>query len=523
VGESRMMGRQDRDQGRLFYDFNLDDVVPRHHLLRRMNVFVTAALADLHEQLKPFYSEIGRPSVDPELMIRMLIVGYCYGIRHERRLCEELKLHLAYRWFCRLDLDDKVPHHSTFSINRLERFRDSDILRHVFERVVAACMAAGLVKGEGFAVDASVIEANASRYHGKAPDELEWTDAQRQRRAVAEYLAGLEAEPDATAGPNGDKDAGDGTDGGSERRSDRKPPKVISPSDPSSAWTAKANKRVLFGYGLNYLIDAEHAIIVDVEATPARTYDEVEASRTMIERTRHRFGLRPKRLAADTAYGIGRVLAFVTDAGIIPHIPVWDMSKRDDGTFSRLQFRYDRKNDLYICPAGERLTTTGRVHSDHAVRYIASVLCCRECSLKQLPEHAFSPHRAGCQRGRPGCCASQDENKSVLEVTRSAQAGRDALRPPQDAPWLRANAAEGAFGCTRRVPSRCNRTKSQNDGGSAVRSAPTVVCLSCRRELTSQRLNRKIPLTSSQGTIGGEVRGSESDFFDSIDPERTDI
>jgi Transposase domain (DUF772) len=204
-------------------------------------------------------------------MIRMLIVGYCCGIRHERRLCEEVKLHLGYRWFCRLDLTDKVPHHSTFSINRLERFRDSDILRHVFERVVAACMAEGLVKGEGFAVDASVIEANASRYHGKAPDELEWTDAQRRKRAIAEYLAGLEAEVTSL----GEFDGGNGGDhsceGERQPRFDRKPPKVISPSDPSSAWTAKANKRVQFGYGLNYLIDVEHAVIVDVEATPART------------------------------------------------------------------------------------------------------------------------------------------------------------------------------------------------------------------------------------------------------------
>jgi Transposase domain (DUF772) len=106
------MGRQDRDQGRLFYEFNLDDVIPRDHLLRRMNVFVSAALDDLHQQLRAYYSDIGRPSVDPELMIRMLIVGYCYGIRHERRLCEEVKLHLGFRWFCKLDLIDKVPHHS---------------------------------------------------------------------------------------------------------------------------------------------------------------------------------------------------------------------------------------------------------------------------------------------------------------------------------------------------------------------------------------------------------------------------
>src|SRR6202040_630219 len=146
----------------------------------------------MHEQLALYYSEIGRPSIDPELMIRMLIVGYCYGMRSERRLCEEVELHLAYRWFCRLDLDDKVPDHSTFSVNRHGRFRASDTLRHVFEAVARACMDAGLVKGEGFAVDASVIEANASRYHGKAPGEIDWSVPERQTRAAAEFLAGLD-------------------------------------------------------------------------------------------------------------------------------------------------------------------------------------------------------------------------------------------------------------------------------------------------------------------------------------------
>src|SRR6266702_1853284 len=163
-----MMGRQGGDQSQLFYLFNLERRVPACHLLRRINPEGTRVVADLHEKLAPFYSDIGRPSIDPELMIRMLIVGYCYGLRFERRLCEEVELHLAYRWFCRLDLDDKVPDHSTFSVNRHGRFRDSDILRHVFEAVVRACMDAGLVKGEGFAVDASVMEADASRYHGKA-------------------------------------------------------------------------------------------------------------------------------------------------------------------------------------------------------------------------------------------------------------------------------------------------------------------------------------------------------------------
>jgi transposase len=189
-----MMGRRSGNQPSLFYEFRLDDRIPKNHLLRGINAFATAALAVVHEQLDPYYSEIGRPSVDPELMIRMLIVGYCYGLRSERKLTQEVELHLAYRWFCRLDLDDRVPHHSTFSENRLHRFRESDVFRHIFERVVSACMAAGLVKGEGFAVDASVMEANASRHHGKAASEIDWTEKQRQKRAVAEYLAALKAE-----------------------------------------------------------------------------------------------------------------------------------------------------------------------------------------------------------------------------------------------------------------------------------------------------------------------------------------
>ena len=135
-----MMGRQIGDQASLFYEFRLDDRVPKEHLLRRINRFLSPVLGGLHAQLQAYYSEIGRPSIDPELMIRMLIVGYCYGVRSERKLSQEVELHLAYRWFCRLDLDDKVPHHSTFSENRLHRFRQSDVFRQIFERVVAACM-----------------------------------------------------------------------------------------------------------------------------------------------------------------------------------------------------------------------------------------------------------------------------------------------------------------------------------------------------------------------------------------------
>ncbi len=357
-----MMGRQTGDQSQLFYLFNLERRISAGHLLRRINPVVSRILVELRVKLAPFYSGIGRPSIDPELMIRMLIIGYCYGIRSERRLCEEVELHLAYRWFCRLDLDDQVPDHSTFSVNRHGRFRDSDILRQVFEAVVRACMDAGLVRGEGFAVDASVMEANASRYHGKAPDEIAWAEPERQTRAVKEYLAGL----DVDAQPN----------------PDRKPPKVISPSDPCSAWTAKANKRVQFGYGLNYLIDIENAVIIDVEPTPARTYDEVASTKTMLNRTERCFGLKPKRLAADTAYGTGRFLGWLVEQRIVPHIPVRDASERDDGTLSRSDFRWDRRRGVYICPNGKLLHTTGTVHEGNTLRYRASKFDCEVCPLK---------------------------------------------------------------------------------------------------------------------------------------------
>jgi hypothetical protein len=222
-------------------------------------------------------------------------------------------------------------------------------------------MKAGLVNGEGFAVDASVIEADASRYHGKAPDEIDWLAPERQTRAVAEFLAAFN---------DGDADA------------DRKPPKVISPVDPCSAWTAKANKRVQFGYGLNYLIDIKHAVIVDVEATPARTYDEVAATKTMIKRTEERLGLKPERLAADTAYGTGKFLNWVIGAGITPHIPVWDMSKREQGILSRADFTFDAERNLYICPQGKLLKTTGTVHEGRTILYRARTHDCGPCPLK---------------------------------------------------------------------------------------------------------------------------------------------
>src|ERR1035438_4343086 len=186
-----MMGQHAGGQEKLFYSFNLEDHVPQNHLLRGIDRFLD--LSELREHLAEYYSHTGRPSIDPELMIRMLIVGYSFGIRSERRLCEEVHLNLAYRWFCHLGLEDAVPDHSSFSKNRHGRFRESDALRHLFETVLQRCMSENLVRGEGFAIDASVIKADANRTRGPSGEEvIDWKAPGRSTRAVREYLAALD-------------------------------------------------------------------------------------------------------------------------------------------------------------------------------------------------------------------------------------------------------------------------------------------------------------------------------------------
>ena len=289
--------------------------------------------------MKSHYSHLGCPSVCPELMIRMLVVGYCYSIRSERRLCDDVKMNLAYPWCCGLGLEDKVPHHSTFSVNRHGRFRDSDILRKVFEEVVCGCMKTGLVGGEGFAVDASVIEADASRFQRIKRSEVDWTPEQRRSRPVQEYLDALESANPPT--------------------SPKQKPKAMSPTDPAAAWTTRGRHKGMFGY----LIDMENAVIVDVEATPTRISKEVDTTETMIERTEDRFGLKPDRIAGDVAYGTGEMLGWLVKRKIDPHVPVWDRTQvAADGKYVRADFTYDKERDLYLCPGGKELKTSGTVH-----------------------------------------------------------------------------------------------------------------------------------------------------------------
>jgi transposase len=380
-----MMGRLNRDQSQLFYSFRLEEVVPDDHLVRDI-----AGILDLdwvRAELAPYYSPIGRPSIDPVLMIRLLIVGYVFAIRSERLLCREVQVNLAYRWFCGLGIEDKIPDHSAFSRARNERFRDSDIFRRVFERVVEACIAAGLVGGEGFAVDASLIVADANKQ--RSIPGSEWKkdcDPQAASRAVKEYLSTLDH---AAFGA-----ASDVT------------PKFVSPSDPAAQWTGAMRGPAFFAYADNYLVDVKFGVIVDVEASRAIRQAEVGAAKTMLERTQERFGIKPDRLAADTAYGSAATLDWlVNEKKIAPHIPVIDKSRRDDGSLSRDDFAFDKDRNVYVCPQGKLLHTTGTIHDGETILYRARTYDCGSCPLK------------------PKCCPKAPERKiprSIYEDARNA-------------------------------------------------------------------------------------------------------
>src|SRR3954464_10060797 len=370
-----MMGRREDSQVQFLYAFDLDKVVPPDHLVRQIDGVLD--LSWVHKELAPYYSHTGRPSIDPVLMIRMLLVGYVFALRSERRLCSEGQVNLAYRWFCKLSVEDMIPDHSVFCRARHERFRDSDALRRVFEGVVAMCIAAGLVGGEAFSVDASLIKADVDKKKRIAGDQpMSWPKAEEASRAVREYLTAL----DAARSDDENSDGGGGKSSGGGRRS--KPPKEVSLTDPQATWVTRPGVDPFFAYDANYLIDNKAGIILDAVGTRANRAVEIAVTQIMVDRVEGRFDLRPKRLAGDTAYGAVRLLKWLVDRKITPHVPVWDKSARPDGTFSRADFVFDQERNIYVCPGGAELTSTGNIDQGHIVYYRASKGDCSRCSLK---------------------------------------------------------------------------------------------------------------------------------------------
>ena len=397
-----MMGPRQEAQAALFYDFLLEDHVPQNHLLRSIDRFVD--LTSIRAHLSDFYSHTGRPSVDPELLIRMLLVGYCFGIRSERRLCEEVHLNLAYRWFCRLDLTDRIPDHSTFSKNRHGRFRESELLRHLFETTVGRCIEEGLVSGQRMAVDASLIEADANKQYSAPKDEWDVgrIDKSAAPRAVKEYLDTLDEAAFGAATPV--------------------QPKFTSFSDPASQWTAARKGPAFFSYSNNYLIDTDNGVILDVEATRSIRQAEVGSTKTMLDRVKAKFDLRPERLIADTAYGSGPMLGWLVDRDIAPHIPVIDKAGRTDGTWSRADFEWDAENNQYICPEGEALKQFRRNYSDPN----------RGPTGKGVAKYQALKHTCQVCPSKPKCCPKADARKITREEHEYARdVARTIAKTPQ--------------------------------------------------------------------------------------------
>lgn len=353
-----MMGQHDRSEA-LFHYFRLEDQVPETHLLRLIEKHVSFAF--VRQQLKDRYSEMGRPSIDPELLLRILLIGYLYGITSERKLVEELRMHLAWRWFTGLGFDQEIPHHSTFSKNRHGRFQESKLFEELFEQIVRQCVEVGLVEGKHLSVDGSFVEANAAKASRIPREQL--VEAAQVKHIVRQYLQELEQqnpveEPVHTQAQ-------------------------VSTTDPDSTYATKGGTPARLGYYDNYLVDNPSCVIVGVQATPARMSQETVAAQAMLTRFAQWQGGEPESVAADTTYGNGEFLHWLAEREITPYMRTRESAKRKNSPFyGPERFTYQPESNSYRCPAGEQLNYVGLNVRNRAQAYIGSAKRCGACGQK---------------------------------------------------------------------------------------------------------------------------------------------
>src|SRR5271167_3412523 len=395
-----MMGQQDRSEA-LFYYFRLEDQVPETHLLRLIEKHISFTF--VRERLRQSYSDTGRPSIDPELLLRILLIGYLYGITSERKLVEELRMHLAWRWFTGLGFDQEIPHHSTFSKNRHGRFQESKLFEELFEQIVRQCVEVGLVQGTHLSVDGSFIEANAAK-ESRIPRE-QLAEAAQVHHTVRQYLREVE-EQNPVEEPVHEQDQ-------------------VSTTDPDSTYATKGSTPARLGYYDNYLVDNDSCVIVEVQGTAARMSQETVAAQDMLTRFAEWQGREPESVAADTTYGNGEFLQRLADRGITPYMRTRDSIHRKNSPFYGPQrFTYQPESNIYRCPAGEQLNYVGLNVRNRAHAYIGSGKRCGACSqkaqctsgrYKYLAIHMHEPAR---QRARdlantPAFASAQRKRKKV--------------------------------------------------------------------------------------------------------------
>src|SRR5208337_1310652 len=384
-----MMGQHSRSEA-LFYYFRLEDQVPETHLLRLIEKHISFAF--VRERLKASYSETGRPSIDPELLLRILLIGYLYGITSERKLVEELRMHLAWRWFTGLGFDQEIPHRSTFSKNRHGRFQESKLFEQLLEEIVARCLEAGLVQGENLSVDGSFVEANANK-ESRIPRE-QLAEVAQVNQTVRQYLEELEQQ-NPTEEPVHQQE-------------------LVSTTDPDATYATKGGTPARLGYYDNYLVDNQSCVIVGVQATAARMSQETVAAEDMIARFAEQQGREPISVAADATYGNGEFLQWLMERGITPYMRTRDSAlRKNNPLYGPYRFTYLPENNSYLCPAGQQLNFVGWNVRNRTHAYIGSRKRCGACSqkaqcttdqYKHLAIHIHQPalHRLPPQQAKTG-------------------------------------------------------------------------------------------------------------------------
>src|SRR6478735_4414893 len=395
-----MMGHHARSEA-LFYYFRLDDNIPENHLLRLIDKHISFEF--VRQQLKDSYSETGRPSIDPELLLRILLIGYLYGITSERKLVEELRMHLAWRWFTGLGFDQEIPHHSTFSKNRHGRFQESKLFEQLFEEIVARCLEAGLVRGDNLSVDGSFVEANAAK-ESRIPRE-QLAEAAQVNQTVRQYLVELEQQ-NPTEEPVHQQDQ-------------------VSTTDPDATYATKGGTPARLGYYDNYLVDNHSCVIVGVQATAARMSQETVAAQDMLIRFAAWQGREPESVAADTTYGNGEFLQWLADRNVTAYMRTRDSALRKNNPgYGPERFTYQPESNSYRCPAGEQLNYVGLNVRNRAHAYIGSTKRCgacpqkAECTSGRYKYLAIHIHESARQRARelvntPEFAKAQRERKKV--------------------------------------------------------------------------------------------------------------
>ena len=395
-----MMGQHSRSEA-LFYYFRLEDQVPENHLLRLIDGHVSFDF--VREKLRDSYSDTGRPSIDPELLLRILLIGYLYGITSERKLVEELRMHLAWRWFTGLGFDQEIPHHSTFSKNRHGRFQESKLFEQLFEQIVAQCIRVGLVKGEHLSVDGSFVEANAAK-ESRIPRE-QLAEAAQVNRTVRQYLVEV-AEQNPVEEPIHEQDQ-------------------VSTTDPDSTYATKGGTPARLGYYNNYLVDNASCVIVGVQATAARLSQETVAAKEMLTRFAHWQGHEPRSLVADAAYGNGELLHWLLERDITPYMRTRESALRQNSSLYGVErFTYLPESNRYRCPAGKTLTYVGINARNRTHVWASTYKRCRDCAQKaecttsrsryvQIHIHEAARQRARELAATPAFEQAQRQRKKV--------------------------------------------------------------------------------------------------------------